>query len=256
MAKENKFHPFVLFIIAASLLTAGWLMKSFPILIFFGFAPLFALSDQIKKEDVFWESFEWVLIALCVSFFAAHFFSVSLLPSILIQGIAFTLAFVAYTFSKQSLGDRLGKLPILFFWLGIEYIFLKIQQPAHSLFLGDALSLQMKWQRWNTHTGYLGASFWILLVNLMLYYSYFKTGKMNWVLFILFLITLTGPIVFSYLIAEEPITREMMISFYQKEEIPSLLTYEQRGEFIPRTAAWISMLILLFAFVKNKTKKK
>jgi apolipoprotein N-acyltransferase len=256
MAKENKLSPFILFLMATFLLTAGWLMKSFPLLIFVGFAPLLALTDQIKKEEVFWESFEWILIALCVSFFAAHLFSIQLLPAVFIQGIAFTLSFIAYKFAKQSLGDRLGKLPILFFWLGIEYIFLKLNWPANSLFLGDALSLQMDWLRWNTHTGYLGASFWILLVNLILYYSYFKTGKMNWPLFILFLITLSGPIVYSYTVEEKIISREMMISFYHNDETPALLTYEQRGEFIPRTSSWISVLILLFALVKNKTKKK
>jgi len=256
MAKENKFSPFILFLIATFLLTAGWLMKSFPLLIFVGFAPLFALTDQIKKEEVFWESFEWILLALCISFFAAHFFSLHLLPTVFIQGISFTLCFIAYKFAKQSLGDRLGKLPILFFWLGLEYIFLKLHWPANSLFLGDALILQMDWQHWNGYTGYLGASFWILLVNLVLYYSYFKTGKMNWPLFILFLITLSVPIVYSYIVDEKVISREMMTSFYYKNEIPSLHTYEKRGEFIPRTAAWISILILLFALVKNKTKKK
>lgn len=256
MAKESKLSPLILFLIGAFFLTAGWLMKSFPILIFAGFAPLFALTDQIKKEEVFWESFEWILIALCISFFAAHFFSIQLLPAVFIQGIAFTLAFIAYKFAKQSLGDRLGKLPVLFFWLGIEYFFLKLQWPANSLFLGDALSLQTNWLRWNIYTGYLGASFWILLVNLMLYYSYFKTGKMNWSLFILFLITLSGPIVYSFTLEEKPISREMMISFYHNNDNPSLPTYAQRGEFIPRTAAWISVLILLFALVQNKTKKK
>src|SRR6478735_10790166 len=101
MAKENKLSPFILFLIATFLLTAGWLMKSFPILIFAGFAPLFALTDQIKKEEVFWESFEWILLALCISFFAAHLFSMTSLPSVFVQGIAFTLSFIAYNFAKQ-----------------------------------------------------------------------------------------------------------------------------------------------------------
>jgi hypothetical protein len=258
MAKENKLPPIILFFIASSLLTGAWLMKSFPILIFAGLAPLFALTDQIKKEEVFWESFEWILLALCVSFFAAYFFSVTMLPSVFIQGIAYTLAFIAYKFARQSLGDRLGKIPILLFWLGLEYVFLKLSWPANTFFLADSLSLEMNWQRWNIYTGYLGATFWILLANLILYYSLFKTGKMNWPLFILFLLIVIGPILFSYKEKEgvKAIGREEMIAFYQHDKKPELVTYEQRAEFIPRTAAWISILILLFAFVKNKTKKK
>jgi len=32
--------------------------------------------------------------------------------------------------------------------------------------------------------------------------------------------------------------------------------YLARGEFVVRTAAWLSTLILLFTFVKSQTKKR
>lgn len=256
MAKENKLSPLILFLLATFLLSAAWLMKSFPVLIFFGFAPLFALADQNKKDEALWQSTEWILIALSISFFAAHFFSTTLLPSILIQAIAFTFSFIAYKFTKQQIGDYLGITPIIIFWLGFEYLFLKLNWPAQSLFLGDALSLQMEWQHWNIHTGYLTSSLWILLANLILYYSFFKTGKMNWPLFILFLMSIAGPIVFSYFTEKKFISKEMMIEFYRLNKTPDLPGYEKWGELIPKTAAGISALILLFAFLNNKTKKK
>jgi hypothetical protein len=258
MAKENKatLSPPILFLIATALLTAGWLMKSLPIFLFAGFAPLFAITDHIKKEDSFWESFEWVLLALGISFFAGQFFNFDFFISALIQAIVFTMAFISFGFARQNLGDRLGKLPILFFWLALEYLTLKFDWPSHSLFLADGFLLQSSWLKWTIHTGYLGTSFWILLSNLILYYALFKHGKINVLPLILFFICAIGPIVFSYVKGGEVISRENMIALYRTENSELPLVYITRGEFIPRTAAWVSVLILLFALVKNKTKKK
>jgi hypothetical protein len=258
MAKENKapLSPLILFLIATALLTAGWLMKSFPIFLLAGFAPLIAITDQIKKEDSFWESFEWVLIALGISLFAGHFFNFNFFISSLIQAIIFTIAFICFGFARQNLGDRLGKLPILFFWLALEYVFLKIDWPSHSLFLADGFSLKSSWLQWTIYTGYLGTSFWVLLCNLVLYYALFKNGKINLLPLILFFMCAIGPIVFSYVKGGEIISRDNMMALYNKETAELPLVYMARGEFIPRTAAWVSVLILLFALVKNKTKKK
>jgi hypothetical protein len=257
MAKENRaLSPFLLFLIAAVMLSGGWLMKSFPVFLFAGFAPLFAITDRIKKEDFFWQSFEWILIALSISFFAGHFLNLDFFFSAIVQAILFTIAFVCFGFARQNLGDRLGKLPILFFWLAIEYLFLKINWPSNSLFLADAFSLKPQWTRWTINTGYLGISFWILLCNLILYYSFLRNGKLNWLLIMLFLICVIGPITFSYVKGGSAITREEMMTLYQNDTKELPLTYLARGEFIPRTAAWVSVLILLFAIVKNKTKKK
>jgi hypothetical protein len=256
MAKENKaLSPLILFLISTVMLTGGWLMKAFPVFLFAGFAPLFAITDPIKKENFFWQSFEWILIALSISFFAGHFFNHNFFINAIVQAIIVTIAFVCFGFARQNLGDRLGKLPILFFLLAIEYVFLKINWPSNSLFLADAFSLKPQWLKWTIHTGYLGISFWILLCNLILYYAFFN-GKLNGLLLILFFICVIGPITFSYVKEGSTISREDMMALYQRDSTELPLTYIARGEFIPRTAAWVSVLILLFAVVKNKTKKK
>lgn len=257
MAKENKgLSPLILFAIATALLTAGWLMKSFPVFLFAGIAPLFAITDHIKKEDDFWDSFEWILIAIGVSFFAAHFFAIDFLIGAIIQAIIFTIGFVCFGFARQNLGDRLGKLPLVFFWLAIEYVFLKINWPSNSLFLADSFSLKSDWTTWTLQTGYLGISCWILLCNLILYYALFRGGKLNWFLLALFFTCVIGPVVFSYVKGETGITRENMMSLYRENNNELPVVYLTRAEFIPRTAAWVSVLIVLFALVKNKTKKK
>lgn len=255
MAKKNSgpLQPWMLFLISAILLSAGWLMKPFPILIFFGFAPLFAIADQAKENDDFWIHTEFILLSLIASFFAAFSLTPNHLIPAIVHGIVFTLAFLAYSFSHQSLGSRLGKFTIIFFWLGTEYVLLKSPWRTETIFLADALILKTDWLQWTNHTGYLGGSLWILTTNLLLYLAILK-DKLNWAYLSLMVIVLAGPAIASYFISGQPINRDQMITLYTQGS-STLNSYLKEGELVTRTAAWISVLILLLAFVKNKTKK-
>ncbi len=231
--KNNAWQPWLLFLISAALFIAGWLMKSFPIFIFFAFAPLFAVADQAKENDEFWVNTEFILLA---------------------QAIVFTVAFLAYSFAYSSLGSRLGKFTIIFFWLGLEYILLKLPWRNESIFMADAVALKTSWLHWTTYTGYLGASLWILCTGLLLYMALFKNSiNLTWLGLTLAL--LIAPIAFSYFMSESGINRNDMISLYtQNSSVAS--RYTKQGELVPRTAAWISVAILLLAFVKTQTRKK
>ncbi len=259
MAKKNSdlfHHAWILFALAAVLLSAGWLMKPFPILIFVGFAPLFAITDQAKNHISPWNRFELILLALALSFFAAVFYNSSSLVFVFAQAITFTLAFVGYSFAYQSLGSRLGKFTIIFFWLALEYIFLKLPWTDQTIFLADVLKLQPNWLNWTYHFGYLGASLWILCVNLIFYKSFFYKKTFNGYLFFLAILMIATPIVISYQIETDGISREQMIALYSQKTIESTDLYSKRGELVARTTAWISVLIILLSIVKNQTRKK
>ncbi|NJN28969.1 MAG: hypothetical protein HC819_24940 [Cyclobacteriaceae bacterium] len=256
MAKKNKsiWSPWSLFALATVLLAAGWLMKPFPILIFVGFAPLFALLDYARDSKNPWNRFELILLALTISYFAASFFDFQLIIFVLVQSIAFTLAFVGYSFAYQNIGSRLGKFTVIFFWLGLEFVFLNIPWREQTLFLADSLNLVPDWINWTHHTGYLGVSLWILSVNLVFYLSFFHKGTFNLYLFILAMVLIAIPIVLSYQMDTIGVNRAQMISFYASES--NILQEKSTGELVARTAAWVSVLIILLSFVKNQTKKK
>ncbi len=229
-------------------------MKSFPIFIFFAFAPLFAIADQAKENDDFWVHTEFILLALFTAFFASSAFNSSHLIAAIVQAIVFTIAFLGYSFAYASLGSRLGKFTIIFFWLGLEYILLKLPWRNESIFLADAVALKTSWLDWTAHTGYLGASLWILCTGLLLYFAFFK-DSINFTWLALTLILLVAPIVVSYFISEPGINRSDMISLYTQNSYAAS-RYSKQAELIPRTAAWISIAILLLAIVKTQTRKK
>ncbi len=256
MAKETdtSLPPWVLFLISTALFAAGWLMKPFPLPIFFAFAPLFAIADQARKNDDFWINTEFILLSLISCFFAAFAFDFSHVVGILILAIAFTLSFVIYTFCFQQLGSRLGKFTIIFFWLATEYLLLKLPWRNESIFLTDILLLKKEWLNWTGHTGYLGGTLWILLTNLFLYMTLFK-GSFNKAWLIATLITLLSPAIASYFIEQKSIQRYEMMSLYNTGK-SALANYTQQGELLTRTSAWVSVVIILLAIVKIQTAKK
>ncbi|MCW5910164.1 MAG: hypothetical protein KIT62_03770 [Cyclobacteriaceae bacterium] len=259
MAKKNSgsIGVWILFGIAVLLLSAAWLMKSFPVLIFAALAPLFAISDQAKDHSSPWNRFELILLALGIALLAAHAFDFSFVVFAAIQAIALTLAFVGYAFAYQSLGPRLGKFTIIFFWLGLEYLFLKLPWNTDVTYLANALQLQPGWHNWTTYTGYLGVTLWILVVNLLFYQAVFKPSGFNVYYFIAALIFIVIPVVYSIQMKEEGIGYSHMMQLYAFTVTGALPgKYSQQGEVVARTAAWVSVLIILLSFVKNYTRKK
>ncbi len=257
MAREIKretFNPYLLFIVAAVLMSAGFLMGQFPLLIFAGVAPLFAIADHAEGEH-FWNKLELAGVAIAVALFSAHAFSINWLVASILEAIVLTIAFGAFTFTKQKLGPRLGKLPLIFFLLAVEYLALKTGLGSSMVFLADALQFKLAWARWTSNTGYLGISLWILVANLLLYAAVLRK-PFSILYMVMFVIAVAAPIAYSSYLNDEPITRQFMLNTYgpATQEIDG--DYFKNGEWIPRTAAWVSALILLFAFVKTYTSKK
>lgn len=254
MAKKNSISTPYLFVGGTILFSLAWMMPSFPLLAFIGFAPFIAIAVNNRKEKSVWTSLELVLLGLSISFFAGSFFSFPLLVSILVQAIIFTMSFLGYTFVRKNIGPGVSTITLSIFWLTAEYVLLK-WSPFPINFLADLFYLKPEWTAWNSSTGYLGASLWVLMANTLLYLAVLTEKKVNWIFVVLFLIAVVAPMTYSYTIDSDAISREQMIQLYS---LPPDETsgYTLKGEFIPRTTAWVSVLILLFTLVKRKTTKK
>jgi hypothetical protein len=249
----NTIAPWILFLICASLLCSGWLMRPFPIFIFLGIAPLFAITDQLKHNNAFWINIEFILLALVTNFFAAHHFAPNQLVISLAQAIVMTVSFLGYSFAHQQLGNRLSKFTILFFWLGLEYLLLKLPWRSQMVFLADSMELLPKFTAWTYYTGYLGISLWILLAGMAVYMAVFRTG-INAYWMAASVVVLLAPAIYSQYLSHHSVNHSQMIALYETGQATSN-RYVKEGELVSRTAAWISVVILLLALVKSKIKK-
>ena len=255
MAKKAEIPSLGLFAGSVLLLSGGWLMASFPILIFFGIAPLFALADRVTPSSPAWEKMEWILLAMTISFFASTAFHPGSLVASMVYGILLTLSFLAHAWVVRVHGPRAGKITIVLFWLAIEYGLLKVR-PDTSIYLADALRLQMTWTGWNSYTGYLGASCWILVVNAMWYQTFLAKSDFQWTWLVAAVTLLVGPIIYSHFLDAVAVSRLDMVSLYADKTIFEDVTYLAQGEWVVRTATWLSILILLYTTVRSKTKKR
>jgi hypothetical protein len=233
------------------LLAVGFYMKAFPIFVFIGLAPFFAILDHTMDGDHFWEHAELILIGLAIALFAAFQFDATFVITILFLAILFTLPFIGFAFAHENLGPRTGKFIVIILWLGLEYVLVKLQWPRHVFHLADSLQAWPAWVRWNTTTGYLGASAWILLTNWLVYAAVLRQG-IRWPLVILALTIWIGPMIYSYTLPAQTITRHTMLELYNNKVVSSG-NYAATGELVARTSAWVSILVLVFAGVKSRT---
>lgn len=253
--KDHNLNPYVLAGSAIFLLVCGWLMKSFPFLLLVAYAPLFGLTDRLSDKKPFWNQFEFILIALSLAYFSAFLFSTEKIAVSIVLGIAFTLPWIAFGFAHQALGNRTTKILIIFFWISVEYMLLKTPWRADIPYLADGFILQAKWMSFSNHTGWLGVSVWVLSCNLLAYLAIIKGKGLNWTFFVFFVLAVTFPFAYQLLKDETPLTRELMIQLYHHQPIDNSV-YQNRGEWLGRTAAWVSALVILLSLVKNKIGKK
>ena len=231
-------------------------MSSFPVLIFLGLAPLMALARPATRSgsSVF-EKLELVLVALAIGLVVNAVARDRSIVSALVLAIVFTLAFVAHAWVRRVLGARTGILILIFFWLTLEYLMVKFIS-SQGFFLADALQAKQDGLRWNIHTGYLGGSLWVLAVNGCVYLALLSEKKgIQWVWLVAAILLAAGPVGYSQGLDNSPISREAMINLYQNNPTAADVIYLARGEWVVRTATWLSALILLFTFVRQQTRK-
>lgn len=253
MAKTREIPPWILLIAGVVLLTTGWIVSPFFILI--AFAPVFALTTRAKESSYAWEKMEWVWATITYAAWAAVKFKTDAIVSSLIIGIVFTLPFMGYVWVRHILGSRAGLFTIVILWLALEYLEAR-WLPAEGFFLADALQREAAWCAWNQHTGFLGGSAWILFSGLLAYQAVLSDRAGHWTWIVLLTLVVIGPILLGYAMEEPALDHTDLVNLYSGAVDSMHSTYLARGEWLARTCLWVSTLILLFTLVKAYTRKR
>lgn len=248
--QQWKYKPWFLFF-SGILLMTGAVFQILPVFCFVALVPLFALVDlPWKPRDVY----------ICLGLgMAGMLFTIFLRDSGPLVALAFYMFLLgtllsAYITAQRLTQNRLNKFSLIILWMGAEFVVLTFFAHGNPPFLAD-LSDNPTWTRWNTYTGYLGVSFWILAVNLLVYQAAFGTGRAAGYLFtFIALLSVALPVVYSLNITHLAFTKADALDFYRGND-PLNAHYSGRGELISRTGAWVSVLIIIFTLIRMKTKK-
>lgn len=254
MEKKTDRPAWPLLVLSAVCLVAGWLI--FAPLLFFWFAFLLRAYDILKVRNDWRHVYSGVITYFIVTISLLKILDGSFSVITAMHATLLSVPFVMHYHTDGYIVPRFSRIHIVFFWFALQYIFMHVLPSPFLFFIADAPSIPASWVSWNIKTGFLGISLWIFIVNGLIYRNFPPRSIRNWIYLTIAVLIFAVPVIISREMANSPLTAQDMLLLYQGayQEHPGY-NYSDFGEIIARTAAWISVLVIIFTLVKIKTRK-
>lgn len=206
----SKKQRFLLSISSSILLCLPWYEGFSGLFIFVAFVPLLIVEDfYYRNKQAYTSSGLYGYAALSFLLWNAStswwIFNASLFGAImatLVNTFLFTTVFWLFHLSKRVIGEKLGNLCLVIYWVGFEYFYLNAEISWTWLNLGNGLANSVKFIQWYEYTGVLGGTLWILVINLLIttsiiQYINLKYAKSLWNKWMVIAGVIIVPIAFS-----------------------------------------------------------
>lgn len=159
------------------LLWLAWPGIGFTPFLFVAFIPMLWLEHCLtgeKKAGHTWFLLSWLAFGLfnflCTWWLInAHWSGV--LMTTVINGGLMALVMMIFRFIKNKLGAQRGYVSLPFLWICLEVLHKKWDLSFPWLNLGNGFANRVEWIQWYEHVGAFGGTFWILVVNLLLFWG-------------------------------------------------------------------------------------
>ena len=89
-----------------------------------------------------------------------------------LNSLLMALVFYGFHLTKKHVGNKEGYIALLLYWVAFEHFHYDWESSWPWLSLGNVFSITPSWVQWYSFTGVLGGSFWVLIVNLLLFRAY------------------------------------------------------------------------------------
>lgn len=177
----------LLTLISAMLLSISWPTYGVPFFIFFALVPLLMMEHGISKFSSYKRK-SWVVFGLSYLCFiiwnavttgwlygsknpdGSHSMMAVLFP-VLVNSLLYSLVFQCYHWYKNAQGTYWGLGFFIAIWMSFEKFHLGWELTWPWLNLGNVFSDYPKLIQWYDTLGATGGSFWILLINVLLFYT-------------------------------------------------------------------------------------
>ncbi len=172
----KRIHRILLALLSGVLLSLPWLGLPAWIL-FVAFVPLLVLDDFFTKYKAGFSGLAFwgyvFLVALfwnvAASWWMAQASLVGVISAMLFNAFLIALVWWAAHSIHREFSSGLGKIALIVFWLGYEYVQFNWDLEWPCLQLGSILAGNVKIIQWYEYTGTFGGTLWILLVNILLF---------------------------------------------------------------------------------------
>ena len=185
----------LLTLISAMLLSVSWPTYGVPFFIFFALVPLLMMEHGISKFSDYKRK-SWMVFGLSYLCFViwnivttgwlygsknpdgSHSMMAVVFP-VLVNSLLYSLVFQCYHWYKNAQGTYWGLSFFVAIWMSFEKFHLGWELTWPWLNLGNAFSEYPKLIQWYDTLGATGGSFWILLINVLIFYTVrtFEAGR-------------------------------------------------------------------------------
>ena len=159
------------------LLFAGWSTLPIGTLSLISFIPLLFIEyEQLKNKKLhsgrtifkysYLSFFIWNLLSTWWIYFATPFGAAA---AVILNSLFYTVVFWIYHITRKHLGNRIGDIAFITYWIAFEYIYLNGEISWVWLILGNTFANTPQLVQWYEYTGTLGGSLWILLTNIFIF---------------------------------------------------------------------------------------
>lgn len=171
---------FILSLVSGILLSLPWQTGLFSWALFIAFIPLLIVAEQViirpkdrNSFDVFFSAFTAFFVWNVLSTWWLAYVSVGgmLMISFLNSVLMATFWWLAFSF-RQRFSAFSGYFALVIFWLSFEFLHFNWAVNWPWLNLGNGFANSPELVQWYEFTGVLGGSFWILLMNILLFRIY------------------------------------------------------------------------------------
>jgi apolipoprotein N-acyltransferase len=154
------------------LLWAAWPVSPLTFLIFVAWVPLLWLESKVESRKKFFgltyiTMFIW---NVATTWWIWNASAPGAISAFLANSLIMCLPWLGYKIVKKWLGERAGYVALIAFWMCFEYVHLQdwgLSWPW--LTLGNAFATHPEWVQWYEYTGTSGGTFWILLINVLMF---------------------------------------------------------------------------------------
>jgi apolipoprotein N-acyltransferase len=173
----KKFHLIILSCLSGILFTIGWPVNGFPAFLFTAFIPLLIIEEHILKNrqnfnrfSVFFYTFPAFFIwNLATTWWIWNSTPVATLAWAFNSMFMSIVMNVYHGVRRNLYKQSQGYFILIFLWITFEYIHLNWKLTWTWLNLGNGFAMHYKWIQWYEYTGVLGGTFWIILINILIF---------------------------------------------------------------------------------------
>jgi apolipoprotein N-acyltransferase len=180
---KNRAYLLLLSLLAAALLSLSW-YAGLTILIFFGFVPLFAIEENIsgdpnrKRKSLALLTYYYIAFLIwnvAVTWWVVFASAGGAALAFIFNSLFMAMVFVIWSAIKSMLKGKIGMWTLIPVWVAWEHIHTLWDISWTWLTLGNVFAYKTSWIQWYEFTGTSGGTFWILLVNILVYQSIRRT---------------------------------------------------------------------------------